>query len=169
MTCRLNIVPSRVHWLFRGVTSTSCSDSSGQKSYPERCSDLCLKQPQACLHHFSRFSCGRGRLHRRLHRPSFQVPTGQLLFATMNVQSLRLDLIAHRLKLQELICTLRNSKIHICCLQEMRSASVSTEIFYIEECCFVVSGRMAIAMVNSVALLWEKHGRHHFGAPRRRL
>ena len=165
MTCRLNIVPSRVHWLFRGVTSTSCSDSSGQKSYPERCSDLCLKQPQACLDHFSRFSCGRGRLHRRLHRPSFQVPTGQLLFATMNVQSLRLDLIAHRLKLQELICTLRNSKIHICCLQEMRSASVSTEIFYIEEYCFVVSGRMAIAMVNSVALLWEKHGRHHLVRP----
>ena len=62
----------------------------------------------------------------------------------MNVQSLRLDLIAHRDKLRDLILGLRGFKIHLCCLQEMRSSRSETLVYCVEEYCFVVRGRVAV-------------------------
>ena len=100
---RLNTEPKRVHWLFHGVTSESGDGLSTQKSYPERSSLTSTCQPQPCTSVVSAACCGRGRVRRRLHRPSYQFPEFTLTFSTLNVQSLRFDRIAHRGKLQELI------------------------------------------------------------------
>ena len=49
-------------------------------------------------------------------------------------------MFAHRDKLRELVLRLRESKVHLCCLQEMRSFSQDVVVYYIEEYCFVVRG-----------------------------
>jgi len=100
-----------------------------------------------------------------LHRPLHQLPEFTLTFATFNVQSLRFDLIAHRGKLQELISLLRHHDIHICCLQEVRTQGSQLYVWYIEEYLFVVYGKVAIALVNSVARKWESTGRQFLVRP----
>ena len=94
-------------------------------------------------------------MRRRLHRPSYQFSCN-IHFATMNVQSLRIDLIAHRFKMQEVICKLREFDLHVCCLQEMRSSSQQIEVYYVEEYCFVQRGRVAVVLVIAFARLWEQ-------------
>ena len=44
MTCRLNIVSSRVHWLFRGVTSACSQD----KNHPRAMQRLVFKTTAFC-------------------------------------------------------------------------------------------------------------------------
>lgn len=163
---RLNTEPKRVHWLFHGVTSESGDGLLTQKSYPERSSLTSTCQPQPCTSVVSAACCGRGRVRRRLHRPSYQFPEFTLTFSTLNVQSLRFDRIAHRGKLQELITLLRHHDIHICCLQEVRTQGAQLFEWYIEEYCFVVYGiKVAIALVNSVPRKWESAGRQYVVRP----
>ena len=119
-----------------------------------------MLQPQTNVENLSLESfCGRRKWRRRQHRPAYTIPENQISFATMNVQSLRLDLIAHRDKLRDLILRLREFKIHLCCLQEMHSFSSETLVDYVEEYCFVARGRVAVVLINGLAQAWEQAGR----------
>ena len=156
---RPNTVGFRVHQLFRGVTGASSLD--GSKSYPDRWSSEAMLQPQTNVENLSLESfCGRRKRRRRQHRPAYTIPENQISFATMNVQSLRLDLIAHRDKLRDLILRLREFKIHLCCLQEMHSFSSETLVDYVEEYCFVARGRVAVVLINMV---WHRPGNRRVG------
>lgn len=69
------------------------------------------------------------------------------------------DRIGHRIKLQALVSSLRKFKIQICTLQEISARTLDLQVFYIEEFCFIIYGRVAVVLINAVARLWEQSGR----------
>ena len=157
----------RLRRLFHGVTGGASSNEG--KLYPGRCGSERMLQPPDFSSNSEQGpfleslsgdgSGGRRKWRRRTFRPSYKIPTDEFVFSSMNVQSLRFDQMDHRTKLHDLIVLLRKHSVHVCALQETKSHNNELQVFYVEEYCFVVRGRVAVAMINAFAQQWEQSGR----------
>ena len=166
LTVRLNATFYRLSQLFHGVTDPTSAASAAENTYPIRKSTATRCRPHdgpfvMSLSDNTKTPCGRKRCRRRRQwHPCFSLrPSRGLRFSTMNTQGLNWQKLSHRPKFQEVLRILRCHSFDCMFLTDIHSESLTTQVVYVEEFCFVIRGRVAIVLKASLAQLWEKAGR----------